>query len=109
MANYLVSGKVSSRENISSGKNFKNKKSRTYQVPTLAFLFSSIFSDTGFALGPAIYLVGFIVLNVIPYGYVVISVFYAPFTYTFQTVMGFIYPVIWSIPFIFIQRTKTAV
>ena len=63
----------------------------------------------GFALGLVIYFVGFIVLNVVPYGYVVISIFYAPFTYTFQAVMVFIYPVIWSIPFIFIQRTKTSV
>ncbi|MGY5859872.1 MAG: hypothetical protein RTU63_10925 [Candidatus Thorarchaeota archaeon] len=63
----------------------------------------------GFALGLVIYFVGFIGLNVIPFGYVVISFFYAPFTIEFQSVMVFVYPLLWSIPFFFIQRTKTTI
>jgi hypothetical protein len=61
----------------------------------------------GFALGLVIYFVTLILLNVIPYGNIVIALFYAPFTIPFQAVMSFIYPLIWSVPFIFIQRTKT--
>ncbi len=60
----------------------------------------------GFAIGMVTYFVGLILLNIIPYGYIVIAFFYAPFTVEFQYVMTFVYPLIWSIPFIFIQRTR---
>ena len=63
----------------------------------------------GFALGLVVYFTCLITLNTIPYGYVVIDFFYAPLTIPFQAVMSFVYPLIWSIPFIFIPRTKTIV
>jgi hypothetical protein len=63
----------------------------------------------GFALGLVIYFVVNISLNVIPGGNVIITIFYAPFTTPLQSVMGFVYPLIWSIPFFFIQRTRTRI
>ena len=63
----------------------------------------------GVALGLVIYFVVFFSLNVIPYGYVVIAMLFAPFTIQFQTVMSFVYPLLWSAPFFFIKRTKTVV
>ncbi len=63
----------------------------------------------GFALGLVIYFIALILLNVIPYGYLVIAFFYSPFTIPFQAVMSFIYPLAWSIPFVFIPRTKTSI
>ena len=63
----------------------------------------------GLALGFVIYFVGFILLNVIPFGFVVISLLYAPFTREFQFVMMFVYPILWSVPFFFIPRKKMIV
>jgi len=63
----------------------------------------------GFALGLVMYFICLILLNVVPYGYVVIAFFYTPFTIQFQAVMSLIYPLIWSIPFIFIPRTKSII
>ena len=60
----------------------------------------------GFALGLVFYFVFFLILNVIPNGYVVIEFMFSPFKPEYQFAAPFVYMMIWSIHFSFIKHTK---